>query len=725
MGLYSEVIREREENNSFLERYADDALLEDKTMVSMENMVDDAQSCVIFLLAKFGNSVSRVYGKKDISSMLETLVDPLGIMYDRVPSVKEIRPEGTEYVLAFRQDGKSVALYPSLKGYRYYCPFDGDSGFATRAYCRGLQEEGYIFHRPIEEKKHLLGTFIVNVLKFLTLSDIIRFVGAAAGASLLGLVMPLVSRWIYKEFLGGDGGSMAGFGLAILVFAVTALIRAVLTGLKSITLGGISVRVSTKMQSAVMSKILDMPQSFFTENSSGRLSSRMMNCGRLSETILSCITGGLVDLVFSVVYLFQLKSFVPELFLPALLFMVLTLLISVVGAAFNASNEKRNLGADMESRNLLYTSVRGIQRVKSMGAEQAVYAKWAEIYRKILATAYSQPFFLKYNKELLSLVNLMLTFVLLAISLKLGIGSQDYMSFTASCALVATAVSSFADMIRDAFLMRTLCDNVRPLFERKEKSEDSLEYVQSLGGNITLENIWFTYKGDTWGCLRGVSLDIKRGEKLAIVGESGCGKTTLLKIMLGMEKPDKGIVAYDKRPINGMNLKSLRRKIGSVFQFSKVFPGTIASNVAFGAGDQVTEKELWEAVDQAAIGDYIRTLPLMLDTEISESNSSGFSGGQRQRILLARALLRKPKILILDEATSALDNLTQEKVLNNIRKRNCTVVMVAHRLSTVAGFDRIVMLKDGEIVEEGSYEELMEKNGSFAELVRKQLVEKP
>ena len=207
MGLYSDVIKKREENNSFLERYADEALIEDKTMVSMENMVDDVQSCVVFLLEKFGNSVSRVYGKKDIPSMLETLVDPLGIMYDLVPSVREIRSEGTEYVLAFRQDGKSVALYPSLKGYRYYCPFDGDSGFATRAYCGGLKEEGYIFHRPIEEKKHLLDTFIANVLKFLTLSDIIRFVAAAAGASLLGLVMPLISRWIYKVFLGEEGGS--------------------------------------------------------------------------------------------------------------------------------------------------------------------------------------------------------------------------------------------------------------------------------------------------------------------------------------------------------------------------------------------------------------------------------------------------------------------------------------------------------------------------------------
>ena len=154
-----------------------------------------------------------------------------------------------------------------------------------------------------------------------------------------------------------------------------------------------------------------------------------------------------------------------------------------------------------------------------------------------------------------------------------------------------------------------------------------------------------------------------------------------------------------------------------------MFPGTIASNVSFSSQKEVTEEEIWDAVDKAAIGDYIRTLPLQLDTEISESNSCGFSGGQRQRILLARAFLNNPNLLILDEATSALDNVTQNQVLENINKMKSTVVMVAHRLSTVVNFDRIVMLENGVIVEDGTYQELIDKNGKFAELVRKQLLD--
>lgn len=165
----------------------------------------------------------------------------------------------------------------------------------------------------------------------------------------------------------------------------------------------------------------------------------------------------------------------------------------------------------------------------------------------------------------------------------------------------------------------------------------------------------------------------------------------------------------------------MRRCIGSVFQFSRLFPGTIADNIAFGNEEAADEEKIWEAADQAEIGDYIRTLPLKLETEISESNSSGFSGGQRQRILLARAIMSHPRVLILDEANSALDNVTQAKVLDNICKMNATIVMVAHRLSTVEHFDRIIMLEDGRIAEEGPYQELMEKDGKFAQLVRRQM----
>ncbi|MBQ1910575.1 MAG: ATP-binding cassette domain-containing protein, partial [Erysipelotrichaceae bacterium] len=299
----------------------------------------------------------------------------------------------------------------------------------------------------------------------------------------------------------------------------------------------------------------------------------------------------------------------------------------------------------------------------------------------------------------------------------------DYMVFTSSFAMFQGVINSLVSTMNSMFRMSTMADTIRPIFEYEPSQKGQLDYVRTLRGNIRVEDVHFTYDADHIGCLRGISLNIKAGEKVAIVGESGCGKSTLLKIIMGMEVPTTGAVYYDEKDITKLNQRSLRQRIGSVFQFSKLFPGTIYENVTFGCYDNVSEEKVWKALDMACIGEYIRSLPLGLNTEISQSNSSGFSGGQRQRLLIARALIRDPRVLVLDEATSALDNITQKQVLDNILKLNTTVLMIAHRLSTVMHFDRIIMLKDGLIVESGTYDELMEKNGLFAELVNKQLIE--
>ena len=722
VGIYTEAIRKKEENNIRLERYGDESLADDKKIFRLEDEVEDAQSAVLHIFEKFGIRLNRIYGMITIPSMLETLLDPLGLMYDYEESVDKHVSKKTEYIMAFREDGKAVTFYPSLFGYRYYCPHDSSTGFVSASFVKSLQKGCYIFNRPLEGKKHTLTTFIYNVLKCLTFYDIVALVFATGLVSGLGLVIPRISRWVYKEYVD-SGGAVDGFRLVIVSFILVALIRTLISMIKSLFLTRVKIRVSMKMQSSIMARVLHLPQRFFTDNSSGRLSKRISNCSRLSDQILNIIMDVLLDFSFSFVYLFQMKSFAPALFLPGLLFLVLKILASIISSISYSANETRLMEADMDSTSLLYSSIRGIQKIKGMGAEKAIYARWTDMYRRILSATYNQPVFLKYNAEIISFLSIGATVALLGVSMLKGVSAEDYMAFSASYALVITVVSSLTDMMQNIFLLKTLCQNVSPILKAKTEQEQGLEYVNKLNGHIRAENICFSYEGDSGGCLKGVTVDIKMQEKVAVVGESGCGKSTFLKILLGMETPDAGTVYYDNKPIQDLNMRSLRRKIGSVFQFSRVFPGTIASNVAFGAGGQAAEEDIWDAVDKAAIGDYIRSLPLKLDTEISESNSSGFSGGQRQRILIARALLGKPHVLILDEATSALDNVTQKKVLENIGRLNCTVVMVAHRLSTVIGFDRIIMFEDGVIAEEGSYEELMEKNGKFAELVRKQLVE--
>ena len=216
----------------------------------------------------------------------------------------------------------------------------------------------------------------------------------------------------------------------------------------------------------------------------------------------------------------------------------------------------------------------------------------------------------------------------------------------------------------------------------------------------------------------GMDLKIRAGEYVAIVGSTGCGKSTLVRLLLGFETPEKGAVYYDGRDLAGLDLRSLRRRIGTVMQDGGLFQGDIYSNIVISA-PQLGLDEAWEAAELSGIADDIRAMPMGMQTMISEGQG-GISGGQKQRLMIARAVAPKPKILIFDEATSALDNKTQKQISDALDALKCTRIVIAHRLSTIRNCDRILVLEGGKIIEEGSYDALIAQNGFFAELVARQ-----
>ena len=244
------------------------------------------------------------------------------------------------------------------------------------------------------------------------------------------------------------------------------------------------------------------------------------------------------------------------------------------------------------------------------------------------------------------------------------------------------------------------------------------EIVTKLTGGIELNNVYFRYNENSPYIVNNLSLKIRPGEYVAIVGRTGCGKSTLMRILLGFEKPEKGAVYYDGKDINRLDLGSLRQKIGTVMQSGGLFQGDIFSNIVISA-PHLTLDEAWEAAEVAGIADDIRAMPMGMQTLISEGQG-GISGGQKQRIMIARAVAPKPKILMFDEATSSLDNKTQKQVGEALDKMGCTRIVIAHRLSTIRHCDRILVLDGGRIIEDGSYEQLIRKNGYFAELVKRQ-----
>ena len=266
--------------------------------------------------------------------------------------------------------------------------------------------------------------------------------------------------------------------------------------------------------------------------------------------------------------------------------------------------------------------------------------------------------------------------------------------------------------------IKPVLEMAKPILETEpEVAQDKLVLTR-LSGGIELNNVTFRYTEDMPPVLDDLSLKIRPGQYVAIVGKTGCGKSTLMRLMLGFETPQKGAVYYDGRDLKRIDLKSLRRKIGAVMQNGKLFTGDIFSNITISA-PWLTLNDAWEAAEIAGLADDIRAMPMGMNTLIAEGQG-GISGGQRQRLLIARAVAPKPRILMFDEATSALDNLTQKQVSEALDRMKCTRIVIAHRLSTIRQCDRIIVLDKGKIVEDGNYEDLIARNGAFAELVARQ-----
>jgi ABC-type bacteriocin/lantibiotic exporter with double-glycine peptidase domain len=258
----------------------------------------------------------------------------------------------------------------------------------------------------------------------------------------------------------------------------------------------------------------------------------------------------------------------------------------------------------------------------------------------------------------------------------------------------------------------------KPLMETVPELTSGKQFVEEVAGKIEVNNVSFRYEDQNTKVFDDLSLTIQPGQYVAFVGRTGCGKSTLIRLLLGFGKPQEGAIYYDGKDINTLDLPSLRSHIGVVLQNGKLFSGDILSNITI-MDSSISDDEVWRAAEIAGIADDIRRMPMGMYTHISEG-PGGISGGQKQRIMIARALVSHPSVLIFDEAMSALDYLTQKKVSESLEKLSCTRIIVAHRLSTIRQCDRIFVLDGGRIAEEGTFDELNTDDHLFTSLITRQ-----
>ena len=310
------------------------------------------------------------------------------------------------------------------------------------------------------------------------------------------------------------------------------------------------------------------------------------------------------------------------------------------------------------------------------------------------------------------------TVVMYHTAIRTGVNAAEYYAFNTAYAMVSGAFLSLAGTALTAANIRPVFEMAEPILKTVPEISGEKEIITSISGGVEINNLSFRYDENSPVILNDISLKIRPGQYVAIVGKTGCGKSTLVRLLLGFEKAMKGGIYFDGKDINSIDLKSLRKNIGVVTQNGRLFAGDIYSNIVV-AAPHLTVKDAWEAAAVAGIDEDIRNMPMEMNTLISEGGG-GISGGQKQRIMIARAVAPKPKLLIFDEATSALDNITQKKVSDALDKMNCTRIVIAHRLSTIRNCEMILVMDEGRIVESGNYDELMKEGGFFCELVKRQ-----
>ena len=723
MGWIDEQIKQRKENDDkvFSDSFINvagavmgakiSAALNDNKIIT-KNAIDEILKYYHVKSREIPDSVN------DMNEQLEYLMRPYGIMRRNVCLEKGWHKDAIGAMLATKKDsGEVVALIPTgLTGYSY---FDRKSGKHTRISRKNeglFEREAIAFYKPFPLKKIGIPSLMKYIMGTLSSADLILFVLSTLAATLVGMLLPKINHIIFSDVV--ENQSMQLF-FAITVFLVCVSFSTILIGvMKSLLMARINTKISLSVEAATMMRIMSLPPSFFKGYSAGELSGRAQYIGALCDMIISTVLSTGMTSVFSLLYITQIFAYAPALVVPALLVIVATILFSVISSLLQMRISRNRMELSAKESGMQYAMISGIQKIKLSGAEKRAFARWANLYAKGAAFTYNPPMFIKINGVISMAISLVGTFVVYWVAVKSNIAVADYYAFNTAYGMVSGAFLSLASIALTVAQIKPTVDMAKPILEAVPEISEGKQVVTELSGGIELHNVSFRYAESQPNILDDFSLKIKAGQYVAIVGATGCGKSTLMRILLGFEIPQKGSVYYDGKDIAALDLKSLRRNIGTVMQNSKLFSGDIYSNIVISA-PRLTVDDAWEAAEMAGIAEDIRQMPMGMHTIISEG-SGGISGGQRQRLAIARAIAPKPKILMFDEATSALDNITQKMVSDSLENLECTRIVIAHRLSTIRACDRIIFLENGKIAEDGTYDELIAKNGLFAQLVERQ-----
>ena len=612
-----------------------------------------------------------------------------------------------------------VAVLPGRHGYSLWRPDTGETEKVTSDKAEKVSPGAAMFYKPFERKKIGVSELAKYILPSINADDVIRLILMMVFMAIGGMLINKLNEMVYDSFIpAANKGGLIAVCAMIISMGLGNIAFTMVQNLSNIRL--IS-RVKYAVQAATMDRLMNLPESFVKKYDSAELAQRALGISGLLDAFQSSVVVPLLTAAVSLMYITQMNTYSREMTQKDLILLGIYLVIVVIISLLKKRLSKEMVAVGNRMTSMLTQYIGGIDKLRISGAETRAVDRYMRLYTQETAIERSLDAYDRANGVVMeAFPNLcMMFFYFLAVTSPGTSFTMGYfMAFTTAATAFNAAMMKLASSLLNFTSLLPVWENLKPILSTLPEHDTSLELPGKVEGDIRVEAVTFGYNPEQ-PVLKNLNIHIRTGEYVAIVGMSGCGKSTLLKLLLGFEKPQEGRIYYDDKDIENVDKRELRKKMGVVLQNGDTINASIYDNIIITAPN-VTREAVEEAIEASSLKPVIDKLPMGLNTLITEGDG-GLSGGQKQRVLIARALVAKPSILFFDEATSALDNKTQNSVSACIDRLECTRVVIAQRLSTIVNCDRILVMDQGRIAEEGNYQQLMEKKGLFYDMVIRQV----
>ncbi|WP_406497364.1 NHLP bacteriocin export ABC transporter permease/ATPase subunit [Streptomyces sp. NBC_01604] len=614
--------------------------------------------------------------------------------------------------------GAPVALLWRRGGYVSVHPATGRETPIEKANAEEFEPRAVMFYRPLPDRP----LTPLGLLRFSmrgTGGDLTNLVISGLVTVAIGALVPIATGKVLGEFVPkAQTHLIVQVCLAVMISSVVAAAFMLMQNLTMLRLEG---RIESTLQPAVWDRLLRLPTKFFTERSTGELASAAMGISAIRRTmaglgpvIAQSVTVGAMNLGL-------LFWYSASMALAAIGMLVVIAAIFLGLGLWQVRWQRRLVVLGNKLNNQAFQTLRGLPKLRVAAAENYAYAAWASEFARSRELQ-QKVGRIKNLTTVMGAVYLplctLLMFMLLAGPARGAMSAAAFLTFNTSVTMLLTAVTQLTGSFVSAVSALPLFEEIKPVLEAAPEVRTASTRPGPLSGGIEARRLSFRYSDDGPLVLDDVSFDVRPGEFVAIVGPSGCGKSTLLRLLIGFDRPVSGSVLYDGQDLAALDQSAVRRQCGVVLQHAQPFTGSILDVIC--GTEPYTPEEALAAAEMAGLSEDIKRMPMGLHTIVS--GSGAISGGQRQRLMIAQALIRRPRILFFDEATSALDNETQRTVIESTRALNATRIVIAHRLSTVLDADRVIVMEDGKVAQQGPPAHLLaDTGGRLHELVRRQM----